>query len=139
MSDCIFCKIINGEIPSHTIYEDDDFKVILDRFPAALGHTLIIPKKHADDIFQLDNETAGKLFQLAVKVAKSVKNYIKPDGLNLLQNNGEAASQTVMHFHLHLIPRFKGDKMRISWDNLDPSDDDFKKITENLREFIQDY
>lgn len=116
--DCIFCKIAAGEIPSATVYEDNDFKVILDISPAAKGHVIIIPKKHGDDIFQLSNEDASKVFVLAKNIGKALMDELKCDGLNILQNNGEAAGQTVFHFHMHLIPRFKDDNVTITWSSM---------------------
>lgn len=107
--DCIFCKIIKGEIPSFTVYEDDDFKVILDRFPAAPGHVLVIPKAHYSDMFELSEEAATKLYPLAKKIAKRIKEVTGSEGINIVQNNGEAAGQSVYHFHLHIIPRKMGD------------------------------
>ncbi len=113
--DCIFCKISKGDIPSATIYETSDFRVILDVAPANKGHVLIITKEHFDNIFQMDAETAGKLFSLATVVARAIKEETGCDGLNVLQNNGEVAGQTVHHFHLHLIPRFKDDGVIMKW------------------------
>ena len=110
-TDCIFCKIIKGEIPSVTVYEDDTFKVILDRFPAAPGHALIIPKVHADDMFDLPEETAAKLYPLAKKIATKIKEAVGAEGINIVQNNGEVAGQSVHHFHLHIVPRKAGDQI----------------------------
>lgn len=110
-TDCIFCKIIKGEIPSFTVYEDDTFKVILDRFPAAPGHALIIPKVHADDMFDLPEETAAKLYPLAKKIATKIKEAVGAEGINIVQNNGEVAGQSVHHFHLHIVPRKAGDQI----------------------------
>ena len=107
--DCIFCKIANGEIPSTTIYEDDDFRVFFDIAPASKGHCLIVPKEHFDNVFEMNEETAGKLFVLATKVARSLKKELNLEGLNIVQNNGTIAGQTVFHFHLHMIPRYKDD------------------------------
>lgn len=109
--DCIFCKIIKGEIPSFTVYEDDTFKVILDRFPAAPGHALIIPKEHAADMFELPEETAAKLYPLAQKLGAKIKVAVGAEGMNIVQNNGEVAGQSVYHFHLHMIPRKAGDNI----------------------------
>lgn len=127
MSDCIFCKIINNEIPSYTVYEDAGYKVILDRFPSSVGHMLIIPKKHIEDIFSLDEETAAGLFQLAAMLAPRLKKALQAEGLNILQNNGEAAGQTVQHLHVHLIPRYKNDKVNIKWKESDPTPEEFEK------------
>ncbi len=113
--DCIFCKIGKGEIPSATIYENSDFRVFLDVAPANRGHALIIPKDHADNIFQLDGETAGKLFSLATVVARAIKEETGCEGMNIVQNNGAVAGQTVNHFHLHLIPRNEGDGVNVTW------------------------
>ena len=113
--DCIFCKIANGEIPSATVYEDSICRVILDVNPANKGHALIIPKEHFDNIYSLDAETAAKIFTIATEVAKAQKAELNPDGLNILQNNGEAAGQTVFHFHMHLVPRYIKDNVTMTW------------------------
>ena len=114
-SNCIFCKIANGEIPSTTLYEDDDFRVILDMGPAARGHALLLPKEHYANLFELDDELAAKALVTAKKVASRLKDALGADGFNLVQNNGEAAGQTVFHFHMHLITRYKDDGAGISW------------------------
>lgn len=103
--ECLFCKIISGEVPSFTVYEDDLFKVILDRFPAAPGHVLILPKKHYANIFELGEEEAREIYPLAQKIAKVIKEAVNADGINIVQNNGDAAGQSVYHFHLHIVPR----------------------------------
>ena len=113
--DCIFCKIANGEIPSATVYEDSICRVILDVNPANKGHALIIPKEHFDNIYCMDAETAAKIFTIATEVAKAQKAELNPDGLNILQNNGEAAGQTVFHFHMHLVPRYIKDNVTMTW------------------------
>lgn len=113
--NCIFCKIANGEIPAATVYEDEEFRAILDLGPAAKGHTLILPKKHAANLFELPDETAAKAFVLAKKLGTCLKEKLNADGLNVVQNNGETAGQTVFHFHMHLIPRYKEDKVKLGW------------------------
>lgn len=113
--NCIFCRIANGEIPAATLYEDEEFRVILDLGPASKGHALILPKKHAANLFELPDETAGKAMILAKKIAAVLKEGLHADGINLVQNNGEAAGQTVFHFHLHLIPRYAEDTVNIKW------------------------
>lgn len=115
--DCIFCKIAAGEIPSYTLYEDENFRVILDIEPSSKGHALIIPKNHADNLFQLDDEDAAKTLNIAKKVGALIKEKLKCDGMNILQNNGEAAGQTVHHFHMHLIPRYNKDNVKVGWDH----------------------
>ncbi len=113
--DCIFCKIANGEISSKTLYEDENFRVILDLGPATRGHALILPKEHADNLYELSEECAAKVFVLAQKMAVQMKEKLHCDGMNLVQNNGEVAGQTVKHFHLHLIPRYENDNQTILW------------------------
>lgn len=115
MSDCIFCKIAAGEIPSATIYEDEDFRVILDLGPATKGHALILPKQHFADITQMPEELTAKAFVLAKKIVSFMKGALPSDGYNIVQNNGEAAGQTVFHFHIHLIPRYTNDHAGVSW------------------------
>ena len=100
---CIFCKIANGEIPAKTIYEDDEFRAILDLGPATKGHALILPKNHYANLFELPEEDAKKVIVIAKRLATKMKNNLKCDGFNLMQNNGESAGQTVFHFHMHLI------------------------------------
>lgn len=124
--ECIFCKIANGEIPSATLYEDDEFRVILDVNPASKGHALILPKKHADNLYELPDETAAKVLVLARNMASKIANALGCDGLNLVQNNGETAGQTVFHFHMHIIPRYKGDSVKMGWK---PG-----KLTDEMRE-----
>ena len=121
MHNCVFCGIAAGDIPAHVLYEDAALMVILDAFPSSLGHALVIPKNHADDIYTLPAETAGRLFVLAAQTATRLKDALSCDGINILQNNGEAAGQTVHHFHLHIIPRYKGDDVRIAWHHAAPS------------------
>lgn len=130
--DCIFCKIANGEIPSKTLYEDGDFRVILDLGPATKGHALILPKDHAANLYELPDELAQKVLPLAKKMAVQLKETLQCDGLNLVQNNGEVAGQTVHHFHMHLIPRYKGDGQRIGWVPGEPSQEELEAIKEQI-------
>ena len=115
MENCIFCKIANGGIPSATLYEDEDFRVILDLGPASKGHALILPKTHAANIYEISDEIAAKAMVLAKKMASKLTEVLNCDGFNIVQNNGEAAGQTVFHFHMHLIPRYKNDGVGIQW------------------------
>ena len=133
--DCIFCKIANGDIPSKTLYEDEDFRVILDLGPATKGHALILPKEHADNLYELPDETASKVFVLAKKLAIKMKEKLNCDGLNIVQNNGEVAGQTVFHFHMHLIPRYKEDKNDdiLKYTPLELSDDEMKEILDMIK------
>lgn len=109
--ECVFCKIISGDIPSFTIYEDELFKVILDRFPASKGHMLIVAKEHFEDVFSMPEQTSKALYPLVQQMAKLLKEKFDVDGINIVQNNGLAAGQSVFHFHLHLVPRYENDKL----------------------------
>ena len=133
--DCIFCKIANGEIPSATVYEDSICRVILDVNPANKGHALIIPKEHYDDIYSMDADTASKIFTIATEVAKAQKAELNPDGLNIIQNNGAAAGQTVFHFHMHLIPRYLNAKNNdiLSWSHETFSPEEMAEIRDSLK------
>lgn len=113
--ECIFCKIANGEIPSETLYEDDTFRVILDLGPASRGHALILPKQHYKDLCELDEKVSARVLPLAAKIGDSMKESLGCAGFNVVQNNGEEAGQTVFHFHVHIIPRYKGGPAMISW------------------------
>lgn len=134
MENCIFCKIANGEIPAATLYEDEEFRVILDLGPASKGHSLILPKAHAANIYELPDETAAKAMILAKKMASKLTAALKCDGFNIVQNNGETAGQTVFHFHMHLIPRYKGDTVGIGWVPGKLSDEDKEEILAKMKE-----
>lgn len=135
--DCIFCKIANGVIPAPAIYEDDDFKVILDRGPASKGHALVLPKEHFDDVLSMDEAVAGKVFAVAAKVAKAVDETFACDGINILQNNREVAGQTVFHFHMHIIPRYKGDKINVGWVPGEITDEQVTEYAEAIRKNVK--
>jgi histidine triad (HIT) family protein len=130
--DCIFCKLANGDIPTNTVYEDNDFRAILDMGPAAKGHTLLLPKEHADNLFELPDETAAKALVTAKKIAARLKDKLGADGMNIVQNNGEVAGQTVMHFHLHIIPRYNNDGQKINWAPMSPSAEELKEVCEKI-------
>jgi len=130
MEDCIFCKIANGEIPSKTLYEDEHFRVILDLGPATKGHALILPKEHAANLYELPDETASAVLVLAKKLAVKMVERLHCDGLNLIQNNGEAAGQTVPHFHLHMIPRYLEDGQSINWKPGSPTQEELEAVKE---------
>ena len=134
--NCIFCNIANGSIPAAVLFENSEFKVILDANPAAKGHTLIIPKEHIDNIYDMDGDTAGKLFALATVIAKALNRVLDCDGLNILQNNGAASGQTVFHFHMHLIPRWNDDDLQIGWKNQRFPEDELKSLAEEIAQEI---
>ena len=132
--DCIFCKIAAGEIPSATVYEDDDFRAILDLGPAAKGHTLVIPKSHSDNLLSVEPDTAAKALKVISKTANAIKEALGCDGINVVQNNGEAAGQTVMHLHFHIIPRYKNDSVNIGWQPMKPSNEDLAATADLIKE-----
>lgn len=132
--DCIFCKIANGEIPSKSLYEDEKFRVILDLGPAAKGHSLILPKDHAANLYELPEKLAGDAMILAKKMASLLTEKLNCDGINLVQNNGEDAGQTVEHFHIHLIPRYKGDGQNINWVPGKPSQEELEAVRKQILE-----
>ena len=115
-NNCIFCKLANGDIPTTTIFEDEDFRVIPDAGPASFGHLLIIPKEHHQDLTELPDETAAKVLPLAARLGRAMKASLGCAGFNVVQNNGAAAGQTVMHFHVHLIPRYEGGEAMVVWE-----------------------
>mgnify|MGYP002611037568 CR=1 FL=1 len=131
--DCIFCKIAGGDIPSSTVYEDEQFRVLLDLSPATKGHALILPKQHYANIFEIDENVLRDLIVLAKKVASAMKETLNCDGVNIVQNNGEAAGQTVFHFHMHMIPRYKNDNVGLGWHMGELSEADKNEILEKLK------
>lgn len=133
MNDCIFCKIASGEIPSNTVYEDDNFIVILDLGPANIGHCLVLPKTHGKDIFELDSQLIGEAHKVAKKTAEALKKAYNVEGINILQNNGAVAGQTVSHYHIHVIPRIEGDNVNISAEPLKLSDEDFITVRDKIK------
>jgi len=134
MENCIFCKIANGEIPSKTLYEDEAFRVILDLGPATKGHALILPKEHADNLYELPDETAAKAMLLAKKMACLMKEKLHCAGLNLMQNNERAAGQTVFHYHMHLIPRYLNDGQKINWIPGEPTQEELEEVRRLIAE-----
>lgn len=116
MSDCIFCKIVNGEIPAAKVFENEHVMAFLDISQVTKGHTLVIPKVHKENLFELTPDIAKNLFESVPSIANALKKEYKPLGLNLVNNNGEQAGQTVFHFHMHLIPRYgQGDGFGAVW------------------------
>lgn len=135
--DCIFCKIANGDIPSASVYEDEDFRVILDIAPAAKGHALILPKNHYSNVWELGQKESEKVMALAAKISAAQKKALGCDGINLLQNNGEAAGQSVFHFHMHLIPRYENDGVEIPWKTLSYEEGEIEKVCASMKENLE--
>ena len=113
--DCIFCKIVAGEIPAHNVYEDDATLAFLDINPASRGHTLVISKEHAPDLLTLSADSARAAITTTQVVARILHKVLQPDGFNIVQNNGPASGQVVMHYHVHIIPRWNGDQVLRMW------------------------
>lgn len=133
MHDCLFCKIVNGEIPSLKIYDDNDVYAFLDINPANLGHTLVIPKKHSTSIFDTNEKDLEKLIIVVKKLAEKIKEKTGADGINILQNNGQHAGQLVHHIHFHIIPRFANDSVMIRYPRANINEQQIKEIWEKLR------
>ncbi|MGM0826732.1 MAG: HIT family protein [Bacillota bacterium] len=139
MSDCIFCKIIDGEIPAMKVYEDEHVLAFLDISQVTKGHTLLIPKVHKENIYELTPDIASHLFSVAPKIAESIKAEFNPVGMNLLSNAGEAAGQSVFHFHMHFIPRYgQGDGFGAVWKthNDEYTQEELKSIAEAISQHL---
>ncbi|MDF1557264.1 MAG: HIT family protein [ANME-2 cluster archaeon] len=136
IEDCIFCKIISGEIPSYTIYEDDDTLAFLDINPNTQGHTLVIPKKHGDKITDLDDNDVAAVFRTVKKVVNGLQATIGPEGFNLVVNHGEIAGQIIHHFHCHIIPRNVDDGIEYDFKGITPSQEEFQELTGKAAEQI---
>ncbi len=132
--NCIFCKILNGEIPSNKVFENDNFIAILDAFPASEGHTLVIPKKHYENIFEIDEDTLKEGYAIAKKVANSIKKSLSVEDINILQNNGALAGQTVNHFHIHIIPRKENDKIVIKSEQINIDNNRINEILNSIKD-----
>lgn len=132
--DCIFCKLANGIFETNTLYEDDNFRVIFDLSPATEGHVIILPKEHYANVFELPEDVASKVFVVAKKVAAALKEVTGCAGVNILQNNGEAAGQTVFHFHMHVVPRY--DENILKWIPGEIDADKVAEIIEKAKELL---
>jgi histidine triad (HIT) family protein len=131
-NDCIFCKIVAGEIPCFNVYEDEHTLAFMDINPANRGHALVIPKVHSPDLYESPDETLAATLATARKVARAVRATVNPDGLNLVQANGPGAAQSVFHLHVHIMPRFTGDELKLNW-GLKPGDmDEIKTLSEEI-------
>lgn len=132
--DCIFCKLANGVFPTNSIYEDEDFNVILDASPATKGHALILPKEHYDNVYEMPDTLLEKTIKLAKKIIQKETDVLGCDGYNIVQNNGEAAGQTVFHFHMHLIPRYKEKNMpMVTWKPNEFPEEEMKDICRRMK------
>ena len=130
---CIFCEIIKGNIPSYKIYEDDLCIAFLDISQATIGHTLIVPKQHFENIFELDENVMGHLGKIVVKLSKKLKETLNLSALNVLNNNGANAGQTVNHFHIHLIPRYNENDLTIKFNSNELSKEEFNDLLNKIK------
>lgn len=135
MEDCIFCKIIAGKIPAAKIYEDDKVISFLDIMPANKGHCLIVPKKHSETLADISDEDLASVVKAAKKVAKALSLSLGA-AFNIVMNNGKEAGQVVNHSHIHIIPRFKKDRLRIKWSHLKYEGDEIREYAEKIKKFI---
>lgn len=130
--DCIFCKLANGVFPTNSIYEDENFNVILDLGPATKGHALILPKNHYANLYEIPEDLAAEAMKLGKRLAIHMTDKLQCDGFNLVQNNNECAGQTVFHFHLHLIPRYENDGQEMLWNPQEPSKEELEELRQIL-------
>jgi len=133
MDDCIFCKIISGDIPSAKIFEDDEFIAFLDISPANKGHTLIVPKQHYDTYIEASEIIVCKMAKLAQKIAKAIVTSTNCTGYNIQINNNKDAGQEVPHLHMHIIPRFKVDDFKLAWTHKIYSDGEMNKFADEIK------
>jgi len=136
MENCIFCKIIQGKIPSAKVYEDDNTIGFLDIMPANKGHCLVVPKEHYETFLDISDEGLKSLIVAAKKVAKALSLSIGNGSYNVVMNNGKEAGQIVAHAHLHIIPRFKGDRLRIKWSHKKYEENEMKELQEKIKKFV---
>jgi len=136
MEDCIFCKIAGGKIPAAKVYEDDNTMVFLDIMPANKGHCLVVPKKHYETFLDISDEDLKSLIITTKKVTKALSLSMGNGSYNLVMNNGKEAGQLVAHAHIHIIPRFKGDRLRIKWSHKKYTEKEMKEVQEKIKKFV---
>jgi histidine triad (HIT) family protein len=136
MKECVFCKIVNKDIPSAIIYEDKDVISFLDIMPANKGHCLVVPKKHYESLLEIPDNDLSEMIKAAKKVAKALSLSIGNGAYNIVMNNGKEAGQLVMHAHIHIIPRFQGDRLRLSWSHKKYNDKEIEEYKEKIRKFL---
>lgn len=138
MSTCIFCQIIAGKLPASKVYEDDHVVAFLDLYPINQGHVLVVPKAHFGELHELDEETGARLFRVAMRIDRAIRQTnLRCEGTNLLQNNGAAAMQEIFHVHLHIIPRYRGDHLRFSFLHQRPSRAELDQVASDLRQHLE--
>ena len=137
-ANCIFCKIVAGELPSAKVYEDARVLAFMNLQQKNPGHTLVIPKSHVVNIYDISEDTAADVARVAVRIGKALKQRFRPDGVNTLQNSERAAMQSVMHYHVHVIPRYFGDDLFEIWDSPPASGEELNTNAGRLREALAD-
>lgn len=137
MKECIFCKIVRGEIPSHKVFEDDKVLAFLSIVPVEKGHTILVHKFHNEDIFDMPHSVVKDVFLRVPRIAKKIKDSLDADGINIGMNNGVAAGQEVLHAHVHIIPRHKGNRS-IKWDHTSYADGEMQKLAERINAVKED-
>ncbi len=135
-NDCLFCKIITGEIPSEKIFEDDFAFAFLDIRPVNPGHTLVVPKQHSTNIYDISKVDFGKLMERVHLLASTIKRAVESDGINIGMNNENAAGQLVFHTHVHVIPRFESDG-HVHWHGTPYKEGEIKKVAQRIRKALK--
>ena len=133
MDNCVFCRILAGELPAHIVYEDDLVVGFLSLEQPNPYKVLVVPREHVETVYDLNDELAGAIFQATAKIARGVRDVSKCDGMNLVQSNGKAGLQDVFHFHLHIVPRFFGDNIVLDWDNTPASQEKLSQLAQEIR------
>ena len=136
MEDCVFCRIINGKIPAAKVYEDGKVITFLDIMPANKGHCLIVPKIHVQNLLEMSEDDLSAAMQAAKKVAKALSLSVGNGSFNIVMNNGKDAGQIVNHAHIHIIPRFQKDRLRLKWSHVKYEDNEMNEYTEKIKKFI---
>jgi len=133
MSDCVFCKIVAGQIPSTKVFEDEHTLAFMDLGQVNPGHVLVAVKKHAENLYALDDTQAAAVARASTRVARAIREAFKPEGLSVYQANGKPAGQTVFHYHVHLLPRHAGDGMELTWPVKNPPREKLEEYAGKIR------
>jgi histidine triad (HIT) family protein len=136
MSECVFCRIVAGQIPATIVHEDDQTLAFMDLGQVNPGHVLVAVKKHAENLYALDDAQAGAVLRAAARVARAIRDAFQPEGLSVYQANGSAAGQTVLHYHVHLVPRHAGDGMALSWPVKNPPREKLEAYAARIRQSL---
>jgi histidine triad (HIT) family protein len=136
MTDCVFCRIVARQIPATVVHEDDQTLAFMDLGQVNPGHVLVAVKKHAENLYALDDAQAGAVLRAAARVARAIRDAFQPEGLSVYQANGSAAGQTVLHYHVHLVPRHAGDGMALSWPVKNPPREKLEAYAAKIRQSL---